>query len=47
MELDAFSPEMHECDCDEIADLLAAMTNEVAVDHFRFDVRRNGGDGTS
>ena len=46
VELDAFSTELHECDCDEIADLLAAMANEVAVDHYRFDVRREGADGT-
>ena len=47
VELDAFSAEVCECDGDEIADLLAAMANEAAVDHYRFGIRHDGGDGAA
>lgn len=42
VELDEFSTELYECEFDKISNLLMVMANELAVDHYNFDVRCGG-----
>lgn len=42
VELDEFSTELHECDFDKISHLLTVMANELAADHYRFNVKLGG-----
>lgn len=42
VELDEFSTELHEYDFDKISMLLTVMANELATDHHRYNIARDG-----
>lgn len=42
IEFDEFSTELYDCDFDKISSLLTVMANELAADHYRFNVARGG-----
>lgn len=42
VDIEDFSTELHECDFDKISSLLTVLANELAADHYRFNVARSG-----
>lgn len=42
IEFDDFSTELHSCDFDKVSGLLTILAEELAIDHYCFNVGRGG-----